>query len=224
MDIFEFWAQMPDKVGKEYVHPADKDVFERISHHSFSLKCLPGPYRGPLRTARIVLLFLSPGFDKGDENHAKTPEARKHYSEQRSGEASLPDATQHRAAEEWIAKVIKQFGIGYEEARASRALAILNIGAYKSKSFPNWPLLAALPSSRVCLDWAQSVLFREAERGERVVICLRSHDYWGLGTGPPIGKALFRPKCNRGGFMLRDEREQVNRAVQNAIRGKAKTR
>lgn len=215
MDIFDFWAQMPEG---DCVHPADKEVLCRIKH-SFFLECFPGPYRGPLKTANVVLLFLSPGLGGAQVDHAGVPGAREYYSRQKSGQASLPDATEHREAKEWIEKVIRQFGVDYEEARASGTLAILNIGAYKSKSFPDWPSLAALPSSRACLDWAQTVLFRDAELGKRVVVCLRSHDYWGLGTGPSIGRSLFRPNCNRSGFVLRAEREQVTRAVQDAVRG-----
>lgn len=201
----------------EHVHPADRAVLRRLEH-GFDLDCLPGPYCGPLKTANVVLLFLSPGLDGGDSACAKEPEGRRYYAEQRRGYASLPDAAQHRAGRDWLSRVIKQFGVDYESARTSRALATLNIGAYKSRAFPDWPMLAALPSSRVCLDWAQSVLFREAERGDRIVVCLRSHNYWGLGTGEPIGEALFRPRCNRGGFVLRDQRERAIGAVQRAVR------
>jgi hypothetical protein len=78
-------------------------------------------------------------------------------------------------------------------------------------------MLASLPSSRVCLDWAQSVLFPQAEAGEKVVVCLRSSDYWGLGIGEPIG-SLFRPKCIRNAIMRKDVmREQVKEAVQRAV-------
>ncbi len=182
------------------VHPADDQVFHRLhlakKKHGFSLDCLPSCYCGPLKEAKVVLLFLSPGLDERDIDHAKLSHAKTYYAKQRSGTASLPAAGEHDSARDWMTGVVKQFGITYEEARGSRALAYLNIGAYKSKSFPDWHMLAALPSSRRCLDWTQSVLFPQAERGERVVVCLRSHDYWGLGVGEPIG-TLFRPECNR---------------------------
>jgi hypothetical protein len=78
-------------------------------------------------------------------------------------------------------------------------------------------MLAALPSSRVCLDWAQSVLFPQAEAGERVVVCLRSPKYWGLGNDESVG-SLFCPPCTRGAFMLHGEiRDRVKNAVQEAV-------
>jgi hypothetical protein len=79
-------------------------------------------------------------------------------------------------------------------------------------------MLAALPSSRICLDWAQSVLFPQAEAEERVVVCLRSPKYWGLRAGDSRGW-LFCPKTTRNAFMRRDDemRERVKAAVQEAV-------
>ncbi len=95
---------------------------------------------------------------------------------------------------------------------------MLNIGAYHSKIFADAPLLAALPSSRASIDWAQSVLFPEAIAGRRVVICLRSAHFWGLQNGKRYGKALFAPNTTRSGFMLKNEmREQVIRKVRSVL-------
>jgi len=44
---------------------------------------------------------------------------------------------------------------------------VLNIGAYHSTAFADYQLLAALPSCRVSLDWAQGVLFPQAVKGDR---------------------------------------------------------
>jgi hypothetical protein len=78
---------------------------------------------------------------------------------------------------------------------------LLNIGAYHSKTFADAPLLAALPSSRASISWAQDVLFPEAEAGKRVVICLRSARFWGLKAGRQYGISLFAPHVTRGGHM-----------------------
>jgi hypothetical protein len=162
-----------------------------------------------------VLLFLSPGLDREDAAHCARKKGRRYYADQRSGDAILPDEKDHPSAYKWLDKIIRQFGINYEQARTK--VATLNIGAYKSVKFTDWPMLAALPSSRVCLDWAQSVLFPQAEAGERVVVCLRSPRYWGLGVGESKG-SLFCPPCGRGAFMEKNEmRKRVAEAVQNAV-------
>ncbi len=59
-DIFDFWSQIGPK---DRCHPADKEVFRRLGKegHGFNLRGLPACYMGPLKSAPIVLLYLSPG-------------------------------------------------------------------------------------------------------------------------------------------------------------------
>ena len=210
-DIFQFWSEMPEDA---LVHPEDQKVFQGTNPH-FDPDCLPMAYRGRLRIAPVVLLFLSPGLDQNDAEHCRSVKGKHYYANQRSGECELPVEKEHPSAFNWLNKIIRQFEISYDQARST--VATLNIGAYKSESFKDWPMLAALPSSRVCLDWAQSVLFPQAEAGERVVVCLRSPMYWGLGKGEPIG-SLFRPSCNRNAIMHHCEmRERIKAAVQRAV-------
>ncbi len=172
-------------------------------------------YRGRLRTAPVVLLFLSPGFHKDDVAHCAKEKGKRYYAEQRTGEFDLPTEKQHPSAYKWLNRIIRQFGIDYEQARST--IATLNIGAYKSKTFNDWGMLAALPSSRVSLDWAQSVLFPQAEANERIVVCLRSPKYWGLKVGSSEG-SLFCPECTRGAFMLKGQmRDRITKAVKNAV-------
>ena len=205
----------------KFQHPADLPVLERMQKHGFSRDCLPGPFAGPLRTAPVVLLFLSPGLDDNDPDHCASELGQIYYAEQRTGRHNLPTKSEHEAAYKWIKKIVRQFGITYEQA--SSKVATLNIGAYKSRKFKDWGMLAALPSSRVTLDWAQSVLFPEAEAGKRVVICLRSPRYWGLEAGTARG-SLFAPNCLRTAIMRQKEtsdrelRERVAAAVKVFVR------
>lgn len=209
-DIFQFWSEIPDDV---FEHPEDRLVLQRVKHN-FARDCLPGAYRGRLRTAAVVLLFLSPGLDSGDAAHCSTPEGRNYYARQRTGECNLPEEEEHPSAYKWLTRIFRQFDIDYEEARPN--VATLNIGAYKSKSFDDWPMLAALPSSRVALDWAQSVLFPEAEAGKRVVVCLRAPKFWGLGGEPVV--SLYCPACGRDAVMRHGPmRERIKAAVKVTI-------
>lgn len=215
-DIFQFWSEIPDDACE---HPADRQVLQHIKHN-FAPDCLPQAYRGRLRTAPVVLLFLSPGLDPDDPAHCADGKGRRYYAGQRTGECDLPEEKDHPSAYRWLSKIVRQFGINYEQALST--VATLNIGAYKSVKFDDWPMLAALPSSRVCLDWAQSVLFPQAEAGERVVVCLRSPKYWGLGKDEGVG-SLYCPPCTRGAIMLRgDMRDRVTNAVKDAVESHAK--
>ena len=142
---------------------------------------LPAPFGGPLRTAKVVLLYLSPGLTAQDRAEADIAEVQQYFMGQRTGHA--PFRTEGGGFK-WLTDRTKCFG---DWALISPHLAKLNIGGYHSKTFEDAPLLAALPSSRISIGWAQDVLFPQAERGQRVVICLRSARFWGLEQGERYG-------------------------------------
>lgn len=209
-DIFEFWNKIPLSAT---VHPADKPIFDRLGSHSFSTKALPSCFMGPLKTAPVVLLFLSPGLSEEDEssdNHAHGEWLQRN----REGLEPLVPPTIHKGAYKWWTERTALFG---KPQQIAGKVAFLNIGAYRSKFFTDHAVLAALPSSRFCLDWAQNLLFPQAEKGERVVVCLRAARWWGLEAGKAYTGNLFAPKVTRGGHMLRTERDQIIEAVKQAI-------
>lgn len=197
-DIFDFWKEVAPEATS---HPRDADVLRRAIHH-FNPDCLPAPFYGPLRTAPVVLLYLSPGFDPSDVEEAKTFEGHKRYAEMRTGMQPLPGPIESAPTWKWWSSRTRVFG-EWQELR--HRVAILNIGAYHSKSFDDAPLLASLPSSRRTLDWAQAVLFPEAETGKRVVICMRAARTWGLDSAKRHGKSLWVPNVTIGGHLVRNE-------------------
>jgi hypothetical protein len=215
--IFTFWSRIGPTAK---IHPADQYVFRRVGKrgHRLRLKCLPCPFAGRLKDALVVFLFLSPGFSSRDLKDAKTRRGQAHYSKKRKG---LQPWSEQDAGAEWLKKILKMFELDFEAAR--NKVAVLDIGAYHSKEFRDYPLLAALPSSRVSLEWAQGVLFPQAIRGERVVVCLRSAHFWGLERGTNLGR-LFVPDVTRGGRMRRTThtqkkmREKIIRAVRSALK------
>jgi hypothetical protein len=209
-DIFEFWSRMG--LG-ERVHPADREVLDRVQH-GFDLRCLPGSFAGRLRTAPIVLLYLSPGWAPQDRIDARTPSSQEFYIRKYTGNEPL-HYDDKRPGNRWLASRTSCFG-SWDAVRSY--VAVLNIGAYHSKTFEDAPLLAALPSSRVSLSWAQEVLFPQAMAGERVVVCMRAARFWGLEMGRRYGEALFAPPVTRGGHMLHGRmRKEVIHAVTAAI-------
>ena len=209
MDIFEFWSAVDPKAR---IHPADEAVFKRVPNHGFDLDALPGCFMGPLRTAPVVLLFLSPGLDEGDK---PTPELIEWNSRTRRGAEPLVGASIQEPNYRWWTRRTKF--LGYGPNLLADKVAVLNIGAYHSRTFDDHGLLAALPSSRVSLGWAQSVLFPAAERGERVVICLRAARYWGLEAGAEYPGTLFAPQVTRGGHAHTDNRQRIVLAVQRLL-------
>ena len=213
-DIFDFWEGVK---GSATQHDDDRTVLSALDTQ-FDLRCLVANFHGRLRDAPVVLLLLSPGLGDGDHAAARDPRARAYYAKMRRGDCPLPTLAEHPGAYKWDRRILTQFGCDNDDATVRNKVAVLNICAYKSKTFTDWAALAALPSSRVCLDWAQGVLFPQARAGERVVVCLRSPKYWGLKKGTTDG-SLFAPATNQAAFMEHGEhRERIAHAVQSILR------
>lgn len=200
-DLFGFWRNLP--LGTK-VHPEDQPVFSRIRQgevpgHGFQLGCLASPFAGPLKTAPIVFLYLSAGWEEQDSQEAETEAAQARQWAQWQGDAAIPTATEHPSGWRWWASRAKFLG---DLADHRDKIAFLNICPYHSRDFTDHALLTALPSCRLTVSWAQSVLFPEAEAGKRVVVCLRSAGSWGLRRGARYGESLFAPEVTRAGHMI----------------------
>src|SRR5688500_10494122 len=123
-DLFEFWLRCPPHAR---VHPDDETVLARCNH-GFDLRCLPGAFSGPLKTAPLVLLLSNPGFDEYDIQHANDPAAQDWYHRQRTGTEPLPTAAEHKTAHSYWISLVRQFGLTPDEARTR--VAILDLAAY----------------------------------------------------------------------------------------------
>jgi hypothetical protein len=180
---------------------------------------LASPFQRAIEKGPVVLLYLTPGWCQEDVDEAGTPKGQARYAERRRGYQPLEGPEDHMPSWKWWSSRTKPFG-PWEKIREK--VAILNISGYHSKTFTNEHVLAALPSSRATLDWAQEILFPQAEKGERTVICMRSSPYWGLGKTSRYGEALFAPSTTRSGHMLKwgehgAIRDEVRAAAQAAI-------
>src|SRR4051812_41470558 len=89
-DLFKFWQQIGPA---DFIHPADAPTFRRLKgQHGFNLDCLPLSFSGRLKTAPVVLLYLSPGLPKELVSQSKSPALQRRYADQRTGKVDLPDA------------------------------------------------------------------------------------------------------------------------------------
>jgi hypothetical protein len=196
VDIFRFWARIG---ASQRIHPADRAVFGRI-RSNFNTECLPNCMMGPLRTAPVVLLYLSPGLSEQDRIDARSAAGRERYRLIRQGRQRLPGPDTHESAWRWWTQRTKTFTPNWELLRDK--VAFLNIGSYHSNKFEDNATLASLPSSRVSIEWAQSKLFPSAIAGKRIVICSRSPRFWGLEPRMDYGVGLFAPRTTRSSHMM----------------------
>jgi hypothetical protein len=217
-DFMKFWSKA---IPNLHVHPDDEAALSN-NNHEFELNALIGPWMGPIRTAPVVLLTLNGGLmGNGEEARAaQLPAARAFAAHNLTGDAPLPDwhAIGNPAGLGWTTGRLTQFGLSYKQA--ADKVAFINLIPYKSKEgAKDMPMADRLPSARMMRAWARDTLFKQAEAGERIVVCLRSARTWGLPTPPtpPRGK-LFVPEFTRGGFMHHGEmREQIGLAVRRAV-------
>ena len=214
-DLFEFWS--PGAIARgEFIHPAVREALSKY-HHKFDLCCLSGCCRGPLRTAALVLLYLAPGWSEQSREMAKEEKYIDRNFRMRTGNEPMAEQDDNDPGWRWAEQRTRVFG-PWEALR--KQLAFTNIVAYQSPGeFHDWWAIEALPSCRVKREWAKDVLFPEARRGDRIVICMRSAKQWGLpprGT-PPVGQ-LYVPLTTQGGHMYRDEmRKKIVAAVKERI-------
>ena len=195
-DIFEFWQRYRPP---QWFHPADEEVLRRVDNH-FDKKSMPAPFSGPLKSAPVVLLYLAPGLSKGDHLAVRSVEGRRRKIRRLFGTEPLSSQEEHCEAWNWWHRRTKVFG-PWEEIRSK--IAIFEICPYHSKAFHDWAPLSALPSCRLSVEWAQDVLFTQAEKCRRIVICLRAHKHWGLTAGHKYNGYLFAPEPTRGGYMIK---------------------
>lgn len=211
--IFDFWAQMPRGTR---IHPRDEAVLRRNEgQHGLNLDCLPCSFNGPLRVAKLVLLFLNPGLNDSDVAHAASEGGKDLYFRQWSGHAPLPTSKEHETAATWASKILRQFDMPH--AAVASTCSIVNLMPYHSEAFADWGLLPALPSSRATIGWAQDCLFERARKRELVVVCLRSARQWGLRRGMTPEGYLFAPNVGRSGHVPKvgEERDSVIAAIQD---------
>ena len=210
-DIFDFWSEV--RIG-ETVHPADRMRLSQFNHN-FDLSCLSGSWRGPLRTAPVVLLFLAPGWSPQGSVMAKQEIYIERNARMRAGYEPLPEREETNPGWIWAARRTKVFG-PWEELRPQ--VAILNIVPYHSPGrFKDGRAIKMLPSCQMTLAWARAVLFPQARRGDKVVVCLRAARRWGLKRGTQEGQ-LYAPKTVPSGYMEHGPmREKIIATVRKAI-------
>jgi hypothetical protein len=214
-DIFEFWAHVPAGANE---HPDDTPVLHHVGHR-LRRDCLPGPFFGPLRSARVVILTSAPNTTEGDPVCARAADYQALYEQQRTGWELLPSRDEHRSAWNWWDGMARHFR--FDLAGARKRVAFVYLSAYKVPGYltaKDHKVIAALPSTQACVSWARSVLFPAAERGDRVVVVVRPWWQWGIERADePYGVSLFAPKFVRKYMRLEAPWERLVAAIAKAL-------
>jgi hypothetical protein len=212
-EFLQFWAKA---IPSLQVHPDDVYALNG-NRHTFELDALVGPWMGPLRTAPVVILTTNGKTNpNGVERYEATiPSAREEMARNLQGHAPLPSFATNPGGRKWTAEKLAQFdNLSYEDAAPK--VAFVNLMPYRSRDGRDKHMVKLLPSCRLLKAWARDTLFREAEAGKCVVVCLRAARDWGLMRGTQRGQSLFAPKTTPSAFMYYTEMcdmEMRNRVV-----------
>lgn len=184
--LFAFWAGVTRDVG---VHPKDKPFFDSAGQNDFKTAHRPpGPWDGPLMTAKVVVCYANPGYAPEDAGR------RDLIANQLSGKEELPGCW-----DEWYLPRIG--GIGIPIGTLRKVVAIFNVCPYSSVEMGDREarLASGLPSVWAAQKHLREVLIPQALSGRIFLVVARKHQLWGVVEG--CEGETFRLVRNRAGHL-----------------------
>lgn len=180
MDLFEFWEQ--NMRLNENIHSADKKILvnKLFAKSGFNYEFPPGPYFGPLKTAKIVFLYGNPGVDFDSKKTISDKNNLKLLYQQLSGNESYP--IQLPGWTSWFTKKMKPI-FSQNMDLAIQNVAVFNSSPYASENMDNiLGLLNCLPSTWVAQNFLRDTLLKDAISGKRLLVICRAGSVWGVKT------------------------------------------
>ena len=216
MDFFEFWnICLAMGLAK---HPDDLDVLGELYHNlqkpidsEFEFGLPPGPFFGPLKTAKIVLCYANPSCDESTAEVVASTALKEQLFAQLDGLQSYP--YQIPGWNKWFKPVANSLFDGNCEL-ASKHISVFNLVPYASTNMDQVQSFAtSLPSVWAAQEYLRRTLIPQALREEILLVMCRSSQLWGLQT--PHGSANIVINKTRVGFT--DETKKRIKAWRNAI-------
>lgn len=186
MALFNFWSALPPDAN---IHPQDQVFFDFAKEHNFKTNHRPpGPWDGPLMTAKVVICYANPGYDPEDQHRNDL------IRKQLTGCEELPSCW-----DKWYWPRIKTIGLPMEKLRD--VVAIFNVCPYSSYEMNDREikLSAGLPSVWAAQYHLREVLIPQAMAGHIFLIVARKHQLWGVVEGREC--RTFRVIRNRAGHL-----------------------
>ena len=216
MEIFEYWNScLAMGLTK---HPDDLVVLDELHHDlnkaidcEFEFGLPPGPFFGPLKTAKIVLCYANPSRDESTAEVVTSTALKERLFAQLDGLQSYP--YQIPGWDKWFKPVANSLFDGNCEL-ASKHICVFNLVPYASTNMDQVQSFAAsLPSVWAAQEYLRRTLIPQALREEILLVMCRSSLLWGLQT--QHGSANIVINKTRVGFT--DETKKRIKAWRNAI-------
>ncbi len=203
-DLVSFWTQAEGAC----VHPSD---VQQIGAPNFAIDLLPVPWAGPLRSAKVYLLFLNPGLSDDDRAEEAKPAFKAALQANLLGDAPYPYLLSEHSSHPGYRWARKTFGSDITEAAADQ-ICMLQLVPYHSKAGAVASRVAPrLPSSQAIRRFVREGLLPRVRAGRAGLIVARSSKAWEVQfeennvivyRGAESRRA-FQTKASRGGALLR---------------------
>jgi hypothetical protein len=190
--LFDFWNELPRDAN---IHQQDALFLKPASGHAFETSHRPpGPWDGPLMTAKVVICYANPAYDSEDRHR------RELITKQLSGKEELPECW-----DDWYLPRIRAIGI--PTATLRKVVSVFNVCPYSSVKMNDREvrLASGLPSVWAAQKHLREVLIPQALSGEIFLVVARKHQLWGVVEGREC--ETFRLIRNRAGYLAGVGRE-----------------
>ncbi|MFB2801012.1 hypothetical protein [Shewanella seohaensis] len=216
MDFFDYWN--PCLAIGLTKHPDDLAVLDEFHYalkkpiaSEFEFGLPPGPFFGPLKTAKIVLCYANPSCDESTAEVVASQELKDKLFAQLNGLQSYP--YQIPGWDKWFKPVANSLFDG-NSALASKHICVFNLVPYASINMDQVQSFAtSLPSVWAAQEYLRRTLIPQALREEILLVMCRSSQLWGLQT--PHGSANIVINKTRVGFT--DETKKRIKAWRNTL-------
>ncbi|MXR69946.1 hypothetical protein GNT65_14885 [Shewanella sp. JBTF-M18] len=186
MDFFEYWNTcLINRITK---HNDDFIVFGELKRLKnsidvddiFEFGLPPGPFFGPLKTAKIVLCYANPSRDAKTAEVVASTALKEQLFAQLDGLQHYP--YQIPGWDKWFKPVANSLFDGDCEL-ASKHLCVFNLVPYASFNMDKVQSFAtSLPSVWAAQEYLRHTLIPKAKRNEILLVICRSSQLWGLQT------------------------------------------
>jgi hypothetical protein len=212
--LLEYWRAVPEVAP--YIHPFDASELDRAGIDLERLGVFPSlfpqPWVGPIKTAKVFLLQLNPGFS-GPEVEIERSNRDFQVALRENLDGDLPnlfldDRFSSHPGRRWVESHLR--GVASKDSLAT-IVAQLEIFPYHSKNFamPGRAkrTLLNLPSVKIMQRWVRDILLPATLDEQVAIVVQRSSKLWGFTAGDESRSVVvYRGAECQGGWITSNTR------------------
>lgn len=203
-DLVAFWSRL----GTAHVHLDDA---AQVSRSGFALDLHPVPWAGPVRPARMYLLFLNPGLSGDEAAEEAGPAFAQAPRANLAGDQPYPYLLGAHATHPGYRWARQTFGADIAEADAPGICVLQLVPYHSEKGGVARSVASTLPSALAIRRFVHEGVLPRVRAGQAGLVVARSAKLWGKTTEEPgvvvyagaEPRRAFQTSVSRGGRLLR---------------------